>query len=78
MRRGLIILVGECFRDGCSTSRIRDTERSLITQKEIDTYHDSNPAMDWNPLYKFAGREEVSTWRSEGHTLNMETFKGPY
>jgi hypothetical protein len=44
----------------------------------IDTYHDSNPAMDWNPLYKFAGREEVSTWRSEGHVLNMETFKGQY
>jgi hypothetical protein len=44
----------------------------------IDTYHDSNPAMDWNPLYKFAGREESQIWHSEGHVLDMNTFKGPY
>jgi hypothetical protein len=44
----------------------------------INTYHDSNPEMDLNPLYKFAGRDETQTWYSEGYYLDMTSFDGPY
>jgi hypothetical protein len=37
--RGLIILIGECFREGHSTSRLRDTENSYIPQKDASESH---------------------------------------
>lgn len=32
----------------------------------INTYHDSDSAKDWNPLYAIANREECGTWHDEG------------
>lgn len=32
----------------------------------INTYHDSDSAKDYNPLYKIANRPETSTWDSQG------------
>jgi len=38
-KRGLLLLTGECFREGGMTSRLRDTEYGLITQKIATESH---------------------------------------
>lgn len=37
--RGLILFIGESFRDGVSTSRVRDTDASLETQRTASESH---------------------------------------
>jgi hypothetical protein len=37
--KGLILLIGESFRQGCSTSRERDTDDSFFTQKQASERH---------------------------------------
>jgi hypothetical protein len=32
----------------------------------VNTYHDSDSAKDWNPLYAIANREQCGTWHDEG------------
>jgi len=38
---------------------ILDIDKDAKVTPYINTYHDSDPAKDWNPLYKFVGRFEI-------------------
>ena len=41
----------------------------------LDTYHDSDSAKDFNPLYYIVGREESTVWHSMGYILNKSTMQ---
>lgn len=41
---------------------IFDIDNTAKVTPYINTYHDSDPMKDWNPLYRFVGRGEVSKW----------------
>ena len=40
----------------------------------INTYHDSDSAKDYNPLYRIVNRPEQHHWHSEGYIFNKEDF----
>jgi len=41
----------------------------------LDTYHDSDSAKDFNPLYYMIGRQESSIWHSIAYILNRNTMQ---
>lgn len=41
----------------------------------IKTYHDSDSAKDWNPLYYIVNREESKQWKSIGYEFDEKTLK---
>lgn len=41
----------------------------------IDTYHDSDPYKDWNPLYYLCCRDENTTWHTKGYIFNKKTLE---
>lgn len=38
----------------------------------LDTYHDSDSAKDYNPLYRIVNRPQSSVWHSVGHVVGEE------
>lgn len=36
----------------------------------INTYHDSDSAKDWNPLYYIVNRSQTNIWHSDGYIFN--------
>ena len=41
----------------------------------LDTYHDSDSAKDWNPLYYIVNRRRSPTWRSKGKVLDRASME---
>ena len=39
------------------------------------TLHDSNTALDWNPVFKIVNRSESSEWHSTRHAFDKESSK---
>lgn len=43
----------------------------------LNTYHDSDSYKDWNPIYKFCGRQECQTHYSKGLLFDQQQFISP-
>lgn len=83
----LLVCVPKCFYDKVFSQKINilchegwyNLEKNGLETSDIDcilkTYHDSDSAKDWNPLYTIVNRDESKSWKSKGYEYDKITLK---